>query len=102
MILNPRRACIPWLNEKRGVFARIDDGGGVIGEGAAEQPGIAAMLNGLGERSIRVIDVALDALLGRREQAYAPQDIGPLLVNLVDEGQGAPRVEHRLPYRPWQ
>lgn len=96
---NAVRACIPWLNEKRGVFARIEEGGNVPG---AEHAGLASLVNGLGERSIRVIDVALDALLGRREQAYAPQDIGPLLVNLVDERHEAPRVEHRLPYRPWQ
>lgn len=96
---NAVRACIPWLNEKRGVFARIDHSGNAIGAVPDEHSGLVALLNGLGERSIRVIDVALDALLGRREQAYAPQDIGPLLVNLVEEGRDALRVQHRLPYQ---
>lgn len=89
---NAIRACIPWLNEKRGVFAHI-------GDGATDLAGFAQELSA---RSVRIIELALDALRGRHDSSYSAQDIGPLLVELIDgaaPGNEASPLRKRLPFR---
>lgn len=103
------RSLAPWLKERRGVLAHIDADGTVSTGVSPSGPegrtfGLGAVLDQIGATSIAVIDVVLDTLTLRRlrksdARAFEAQDIGPYLVQLVDNVPHAGRVRHRLPFR---
>jgi NAD(P)-dependent dehydrogenase (short-subunit alcohol dehydrogenase family) len=80
--LNAARALVPWLNERRGVFAHVGT--------TDAPPALAGFIDQIGQRTVGVIDLIVDAL---RPDAEA---VGSYLVSLVDQAAPTRKIVRHL------
>jgi NADP-dependent 3-hydroxy acid dehydrogenase YdfG len=94
--LNAIRAVLPWINERRGVFANI----ATDAEETAGAPTQStwSLLESLRSSGVAVVNLVLDTFARGISENYQSQDIGPYVVRLVDTLNAGRHVERRLAF----